>query len=77
MRCEESTRLVMATPARWSAEGEVLDMRVEDSASSLSSSLARRASWVRAKEGMSRGLRGGIFGVLGVCRERSCEGCWL
>lgn len=55
----------MAAPARWRAEGEVLDIRVEVSASSLSSSAERRASWVLAKEGTSSGFRGGISVLCG------------
>lgn len=59
----------MARPARASAEGEVLDIRAEVSASSESSSAVRKESWVRAKDGMERGVGGGILGgILWVCK---------
>ena len=58
----------MAIPAWARAEGEVLDIKAEVSASSESSSVARRTSWVCAKEGIERGFRGSIFGLgLGRC----------
>ncbi len=46
-------RFVIATPARWSAVGEELEIRDDVSESSDWSSRSRSASWVVAKAGMS------------------------
>ena len=53
---------MIATPARWSAVGEVLDIRDEVSLSSDWSSASRRASCVVANEGMSTAFLGAMVG---------------
>lgn len=56
MRCEETTRLRIARPARERMVGEVDARRVVVEAVSAASSALRRESWVVAKEGMSTAL---------------------
>lgn len=52
---------MIATPARWSAVGEVFDIKDEASFSSDCSSASNRASWVVAKEVISTAPLGAMI----------------